>query len=774
MEQRKFFVHPLIKKNAIEKRLYQEIIAASALRGNTMVILPTGLGKTIIAVLIAAARLAQFQDSKVVILAPTRPLVEQHRETFKEMLNVPDDKLIVLTGSKSPKQRFELWKKARVAFMTPQTLQNDLTAGRYTLRDVVLLVFDECHRAVGEYPYVYIAKRYMNDAEHPLILGITASPGSSDEEIKEIIENLYIENIEIRDERSPDVRPYVQKREIHWHRIELPEEFYRILKLIGDKLKEILRELKEHGYVNSTDIRNVKRTDLIEIKAKIQEELSREVLPTSSHYGILMKVANAIRLSYLMELLETQGLSSFYKYLQKIEKEASRPGGTRAVKELVYSEFFSEIKALARILLDKNIEHPKINALISILKDFIEKNPNSRILVFTHFRVTAQLVADVLNKNGFSATWFVGQQKRGTVEGMTQKTQIETLKKFSSGEIQILVATSVAEEGIDISECDLVVFYDNVPSAIRRIQRMGRTGRKRKGHIIVLIAKGTRDEGYYWASHHREQKMKQVLKDLKRELNKNKRGVNKLDLGQTQLDAFLSMKKKEKDRETEAQIIKIIVDSREGNSQVVKELSLMPNVKLELTNLDCGDFVVSDRVGIERKEAKDFVTSIIDGRLFKQIKDLSSVYPKPILLIEGFDIFAVSGVNPNAIRGALASIVTDFNIPIIWSRNGKESALLIYAIANREQRELKRCVVIRSTKAPLLTYEIQEYILAGIPFIDRRRAKALLMHFKTLQNIFNAPEEELANIPGIGPKIAKKIREIATAIYSPEGEEKNR
>ena len=524
MEQRKFFVHPLIKKNAIEKRLYQEIIAASALRGNTMVILPTGLGKTIIAVLIAAARLAQFQDSKVVILAPTRPLVEQHRETFKEMLNVPDDKLIVLTGSKSPKQRFELWKKARVAFMTPQTLQNDLTAGRYTLRDVVLLVFDECHRAVGEYPYVYIAKRYMNDAEHPLILGITASPGSSDEEIKEIIENLYIENIEIRDERSPDVRPYVQKREIHWHRIELPEEFYRILKLIGDKLKEILRELKEHGYVNSTDIRNVKRTDLIEIKAKIQEELSREVLPTSSHYGILMKVANAIRLSYLMELLETQGLSSFYKYLQKIEKEASRPGGTRAVKELVYSEFFSEIKALARILLDKNIEHPKINALISILKDFIEKNPNSRILVFTHFRVTAQLVADVLNKNGFSATWFVGQQKRGTVEGMTQKTQIETLKKFSSGEIQILVATSVAEEGIDISECDLVVFYDNVPSAIRRIQRMGRTGRKRKGHIIVLIAKGTRDEGYYWASHHREQKMKQVLKDLKRELNKIRTG----------------------------------------------------------------------------------------------------------------------------------------------------------------------------------------------------------------------------------------------------------
>lgn len=766
----RYIKHSLIKENTIERRVYQEVIAAMALRGNTLVILPTGLGKTIIAALVTVSRLTQYPDSKIVVLAPTRPLVEQHRNTFEEILKISPDELLIFTGLLEPKKRIDLWDRCKIAFMTPQTLQNDLTAGRYNLSNVSLIIFDECHRAVGDYAYVYIAKKYLMDAKNPLILGITASPGTTEEEINEIIRNLNIENIEIKDEFSPEVRPYIHKREIQWHHIELPDEFYKILKILNDELKEILSEFKEAGYINSSDPRSIKRVELIELKSKIQNKISKEVSPDITYYSHLVKVANAIRISYLIELLETQGLSAFYNYLQKIEKEASRPGGTRAVKELVNSPFFAEIKALARILIERGIEHPKIQALIDILKEYIAKNPHSRILVFTHFRVSAQLVSETLQKNGFSTKWFIGQQKRGNIQGMSQKAQLDLIKKFSAGEIQILVATSVAEEGLDIAECDLVVFYDNVPSAIRRIQRMGRTGRRRKGQIVVLIAKRTRDEGYYWASVHKEQKMKKLLKEIKAKLAKSQK-VKKVDLSQMQLEPFIQ--KTKEDKEKKVKQIKVIVDHREGSSQLVKELSLM-NVKLEFKTLEVADYIVSDRVAIERKEIKDFIDSIKDGRLFKQLKELAQAYPKPILLIEGENLFMAGGISPNAIRGALASIITDFSIPILWSKDPKDSALLIYSIASREQQELKREPVIRSEKAPLLTHEIQEYIIAGIPFVDRKRAITLLTHFKTIQNIFNATEEEIAKLPGFGKKIASKIRKISTVKYEPDTKTKRK
>ena len=223
----KFFTHKLIKQGAVERRLYQETILGTCSSVNSLVILPTGLGKTIIAALIAVNRLSKYPNSQIIFLAPTKPLVAQHYQTFKDIL-VLDEELQMLTGSTAAKKRGVIFKNAKILFYTPQTLQNDIITGVVNLTDVSFIIFDEAHRAVGEYAYCFIADRFVQTATHPLILGITASPGATKEKINTVLENLSIHNIEVRTEKSPDVVQYVQEIEIRWIKVELPPEFQEI------------------------------------------------------------------------------------------------------------------------------------------------------------------------------------------------------------------------------------------------------------------------------------------------------------------------------------------------------------------------------------------------------------------------------------------------------------------------------------------------------------------------------------------------------------------
>lgn len=152
------------------------------LKVNTLVCLPTGLGKTVVAALVIAERLRQFPNGRAVVMAPTRPLTLQHHKTFTKLLSIDSDSMVVITGVTPPDQRIELWTK-RLVFSTPQVFMNDLITKRLQLRGVVLLVFDEAHRAVGDYPYAFIGPRYARE-EDSLILELTASPGSTREAIR--------------------------------------------------------------------------------------------------------------------------------------------------------------------------------------------------------------------------------------------------------------------------------------------------------------------------------------------------------------------------------------------------------------------------------------------------------------------------------------------------------------------------------------------------------------------------------------------------------------
>src|SRR3989338_4238689 len=201
---------PVIMIKDFEPRLYQQTIFATAAEKNTLVVLPTGMGKTNVFLMLAAQRLKQYPNSKILFIGPTRPLIEQYLNVFKAHFEISEEDMAVFTGMVSPEKRSELWKKAKIIFSTPQGLENDIISNRIKLEEVCLLGVDEAHRAVGDYAYPFVAKQYQKKARYPRILALTASPGSDMEKIKEVCQNLFIEEIEIRTEESPDVRPYIQ------------------------------------------------------------------------------------------------------------------------------------------------------------------------------------------------------------------------------------------------------------------------------------------------------------------------------------------------------------------------------------------------------------------------------------------------------------------------------------------------------------------------------------------------------------------------------------
>lgn len=785
MENAEYLNHPLIKPNKIESRLYQQTLFASCANKNSLVVLPTGLGKTILFIMVAAHRLQKFPEGKIIFCAPTKPLLDQHLRTTKDLMEIEDKQIIQLSGAIDPLKRENIWKLGRVFICTPQTLQNDIIQKRVNLDDVVLLCLDEAHKSVGDHSYVFIAEQYNKKAKNPLLLGITASPGSESERIQELQDNLGITNIEIRDETSDDVRQYIHEIEETWEKVALPEEFGIILTTLGDLFRKILEELKEMEIIKSANPQNNPRRELLKLRQKVNEKYSQTMEEDRGDFFKAMGlVGNSIRLSHAIELIETQGVPSLSKYLERQINEIRMGKGSRALKNLMLSEEMITVVESVKQLQEQKIIHPKLQRLKEIIAESVENNPLNRILVFAHFRSAVKTIDEELNKiQGVSSHWFVGQSSMRDDKGLSQKNQIEIMQSFRDGLYNILVSTSVAEEGLDIGECDLVIFYDSVPSAIRLIQRKGRTGRRRKGKVIMLIAEGTRDEGYMWAAKRRTQKMRRLVKEY--DILEKNRSVS----AKNKQKGLLEYLKKEKKEEIEVALenekinekkeeikektkpeisdegkIAVICDIRERNTTIIKEL-MKKEVNLGFERLDVGDYICSDQVIIERKEVNDLVKSIIDKRLFTQAKILTESCSKPLIIIEGDLDLHKTSLHPNALTGALSSLVTDFRIPLIYTKNQKETAEMILAISKREQLERKRRVSVGKRKGLGMKIQIEETI-ASLPHVDHKIATRLLKHFGSIRNVFTAKLEDYLAIRGIGEKIAIDIIDYLYANYN--------
>ena len=152
----------------ITPREYQKKIYETAKENNTLVVLPTGLGKTLIALMLTIERQKRFPGKKALILAPTRPLIEQHFEYFKKKLPELFADIQLFTGSVNAPQRRKIWQNADIIFSTPQCIANDLENRLYDLRDAALLVIDEAHRCVKNYDYTKVVKHYKENSSAPL------------------------------------------------------------------------------------------------------------------------------------------------------------------------------------------------------------------------------------------------------------------------------------------------------------------------------------------------------------------------------------------------------------------------------------------------------------------------------------------------------------------------------------------------------------------------------------------------------------------------------
>jgi len=735
----KWIQHPLIKSDKIEARLYQQVLAADVLKkGNTMIVAPTALGKTIVAALVAAERLKTFENSKVLILAPSKPLVVQHEESFREFLKTT---VSSLTGAIKPEERVKRWNDSQIICATPQTIESDIISSRYGLENVSLVVFDECHRGVGSYSYVYLANKYMKVAKNPLMLGLTASPGWDESKIQEVCQNLYIKEVVIKKEEDSDVEPYFNPVEVKWVKTELNKELKDIKTHLEKALKVRLTTLKKMGVINS--ISNVSKKDVLKAKGMAQNRIGRSLHPPKKCFLAVSILTAVINIQHSIELLETQGTTTLQKYLERLKKKK-----TKAAKGLINDAEFQMAVGLTENAYKKGIDHPKLQKLMKILKNELADS-NSRIIIFTQFRDSVENIYQHCVKEDINAVKFFGQASRESEKGLTQKKQKEIIKAFKNGEYDVLISTSVAEEGIDIPSVDLVVLYEPVPSEIRMIQRRGRTGRKNKGRMFILITKGTRDESYYWSSINKEKQMKKQLSKTYGE-----------DLNNFKAPEILN-NVEEDDAESKENRPIIYADSREGSSRVLRELERL-NVNIKVKGLAVADYQVSDDVAIERKTNTDFVSSIMDKRLHKQAKELVENFKKPVMIIEGSDFYS-GFVHPNAIRGAIASIAVDFGIPIIPTRSPEDTAAMINRIAIREQTHEKSDIQIRTEKKPLTTWEQQLYIVESLPNIGPVTAKKLLDEFITVRGVINASEDDLKKVEGIGNKIAKNILRVVNS-----------
>lgn len=213
--------------------------------------------------------------------------------------------------------------------------------------------------------------------------------------------------------------------------------------------------------------------------------------------------------------------------------------------------------------------------------------------------------------------------------------------------------------------------------------------------------------------------------------------------------------------------VSIVVDRREAGSAVVGLLEGM-GARLEFRSLKVGDYVVSDEVAVERKTLADFGASIVDRRLFTQARAMKEAYARPLLLIEGGGQ-PPRGVSREAIRGALISTILDFGVPVVVAADAEEAACTIMAVAKREQSSSVRGISLKDRRRPQTPDEEKEYVVASLPMVESTLAKRLLEEFGSVEGVFSASEEDLQRVEKIGPKKAKRIREVAAGRYGEQG-----
>ncbi|ORY07243.1 P-loop containing nucleoside triphosphate hydrolase protein, partial [Basidiobolus meristosporus CBS 931.73] len=485
-------------------RDYQFNIVSKALFQNTLAALPTGLGKTFIAAVVMYNHYRWFPNSKVVFMAPTRPLVAQQIEACHKICGIPQTDTMELTGAQPPEKRKIYWLAKRVFFLTPQVLQNDLIRGTCPAESIICLIVDEAHRSRGDHANCVVVRELHS--RNPLfrILALSATPGTDPSSVQDIVNSLMISHIEIRTEESLDIQKYTHGRKIDIIVVPFSNAINEISQQFCACMEPYISRLRRMQAIWERNPQKISKYMLILARNKFRSSYS--VISQDQRATVEGDFGICLILTHAHSLLRQHGIRSFYNALVDMIQEAKDGKKiSRARQDLLKNETFIDLLNRVESMLNEAAfsGHPKLEKLVSYVVNYLntlksqDKN-QTRIMIFTEYRESVAEIVKVLNTCFplVRPMSFVGQGSKKTKRGFTQKEQMAVLERFKQGGYNVIVSTSIGEEGLDIGEVDLIICYDSHNSPIRLLQRMGRTGRKRQGKVCMLLSEGKEEQMY--------------------------------------------------------------------------------------------------------------------------------------------------------------------------------------------------------------------------------------------------------------------------------------
>jgi ERCC4-related helicase len=481
--------------SAMHVRAYQFAIVRRALTRNTLVCLPTGLGKTLIAAVVMLNYMRWYPDGVIVFVAPTRPLVHQQMNACYQTAGIPPPLTVELTGHTRLSVRRELWRTRRVFFLTPQVMMNDVLRHACPVDRIVCVVFDEAHRATGRYAYCGVVPEIERATQGRFrVLALTATPGSNTTGIQQVLHNLRIAHIEFRHECDPDVLPYTHERQVHVERVPLNAAIAGVLHAFQLALAGSLQKLCAHGAFYQRNPEKVQHYQLVVAQRRWMEACRQQTAAYTDSNGaqgtrlsLFRDFGHALVLCRGAELLRAHGLEACLRYLEQ-EMHAQAKSNPRSNAELTRRDAVRALHQRVKQLVEHGSRHPKIERCRElVVQHFLQHGSNStRVMIFVQYRdVVTELEAALAQAAPtVRPASFIGQANGG----MTQPEQHRIMRLFRQGAHNCLVSTSIGEEGLDIGHVDLIISFDALGSPIRMLQRMGRTGRARAGQVIILVS----------------------------------------------------------------------------------------------------------------------------------------------------------------------------------------------------------------------------------------------------------------------------------------------
>lgn len=505
------------------ERSFQKRIIESCLRANTLVCLPTGLGKTFIGLVVMLNFHRWFPNRKIFFMAPTRPLVSQQykswNQTFGKNLNI---KAVEITGSMGPEKRHNAWNENFIFFTTPQVLDNDLENNLLAKESVVCLVIDEAHKAVGNYAYCSIVNKLSLSRISFRVCALTASPGPNISSIQALIDHLNIAGIEYIGENYEEIKPFVMHRSKQVITVPPDPASQNVRMAIDSIISDFyISPLRAFGINLSTDIESL--------------NVSNFNCPNQS--GAVDGYIAGLRIMlHIRDLLVFYGFNAMASYLKSLETGQNSSLKSRIKKQIAGSQTLQEALADVNRMMATNsfTSHPKLKILSDILTVHFNQNSagdESKAMVFSNFRDSVSEICQYLQKVSakLRPTALLGHSSRENSPGTRKHCQNDAINDFLDGKYNIIVTTSVGEEGLDIGQVDLIIFYDAHSSPIRLIQRSGRTGRQREGKIFFLVNE-KKEKSLLEASERNAQAMDKALANAQIHFNFSKNRNNPLNI----------------------------------------------------------------------------------------------------------------------------------------------------------------------------------------------------------------------------------------------------